>query len=136
MPCKKTLHALRVKAGDSLILNCSCFNKTNGQWTGPNNTPFSARERFIPYTHGTVLNPNLNKSKYMVIGGYDLKKCYLIITNFVSDDDGTYMCRYITSSTIYIDVYTIEATSKYNLRIVFCFFIIHTQSIGNEFYRR
>lgn len=119
MPCKKTMHALRVKAGESLILNCTCFNKTNGQWTGPLKTQLSARELFIPYTHGTELNPNLNKSKYMVSGGYDLQKCYLIITNFVSDDDGTYMCRYITSSTIYQDVYTIEATSKYNLRIIF-----------------
>ncbi|XP_052079795.1 uncharacterized protein LOC127717956 [Mytilus californianus] len=111
MPCKKTRHALVVKAGYSLILNCTCFDKTNGKWTGPSKTSSSAADHYMPYTLGTDLNPSLQKSKYMIFGGYDVKKCNLKITNFMSDDDGTYMCQYINSSTIYIDVYNVVATN-------------------------
>lgn len=103
MPCKKTLNSVVVTSGDSLTLNCTCFNKSNGILIGPNN---------IPYTYGTVLNPMLNKSKYMVFGGYDGNKCYLKIMNVLSDDDGTYMCNYISLETIYIVIYNVVTTGK------------------------
>ncbi|CAC5383249.1 unnamed protein product [Mytilus coruscus] len=73
-------------------------------------TYHSRRLTIICHTHGTYLNPSLNKSKYKVLGGYEETKCYLRITNFLSEDDGTYMCQYFSSSTIYIDVYKIVAT--------------------------
>ncbi|XP_052080739.1 uncharacterized protein LOC127718723 [Mytilus californianus] len=110
MPCNKTLQSVVVKSGDSLILNCTCFNKSNGQWTGLDRRPSSASEKYIPYTHGTDLNPSLNKSKYMVFGGYDDSTCYLKIMNFMSDDDGKYMCQYISSETVHINVYNVVAT--------------------------
>lgn len=103
MPCIKTLKSVVVKSGDSLILNCTCFAKNNGIWIGPNN---------ILYTRGISLNPSLNRTKYMVLGGYDNNKCYLKITNFLAYDDGTYTCQYISSDIIYIDVYYVVATSK------------------------
>lgn len=121
MPCEKTLHALHVKAGDNLILNCTCFNKNNGQWTGPNKTSSSATDHYITYTYGTELNPRLNKSKYIVFGGYEDKLCYFIIKNFTSDDDGEYICRYTSSLSIYIDAYKIVANSEFNLRIFYYF---------------
>lgn len=135
MPCKQTLIALHVKAGDNLLLNCSCFNKNNGQWSGPNKTRASAVDHFISYTHGQELNPRLNRSKYVVFGGYEDKICYFMIRNFMSDDDGIYKCRYISSSTIYIYEYKITATSKYNLRIIEINTTL-TQTIGNKFHRR
>lgn len=95
MPWKKTLNALHVKTGNILtlnMLNCTCLKKTNGQWSGPNTTSFFATDHFIPYKQGTESNQGLNKSKYMVFGGYDDKICYNMIKNFTSDDDGIYIC--------------------------------------------
>ncbi|CAC5383259.1 unnamed protein product [Mytilus coruscus] len=112
MPCKKTLRSVFFISGDSLVLNCTCFTKSNGQWTGPKKRPSSASDHYIPYTHGTDLNPSLNKLKYIVFGGYDDNKCYLKITNFTSDDDGTYTCQYINSETIHIDVNNVVATNN------------------------
>ncbi|VDI30499.1 Hypothetical predicted protein [Mytilus galloprovincialis] len=101
MTCIKTLQSVVVRSGDSLILNCTCFNRSNGILIGPNN---------IPYTQGTVLNPILNKSKYEVFGGYDVNKCYLKITNVLPDDDGAYVCHYISSDTVHIDIYNVVTT--------------------------
>lgn len=119
MRCEKNLHTLSVQSGDSLILNCTCFNKTNGQWIGPNKLPSTnITAGFIPYTQGIVLNSKLNQSKYKVCGGYDIKECNLKITHFLSDDDGTYMCQYINSSTVYTHIYNIVATSKLTLMTI------------------
>lgn len=111
MPCIKTLQSVVVQSADSLTLNCTCFDKTNGIWIGPNKL---LAEQNIPYATGTVLNPNLNKSKYIVFGGSDVAKCNLGITNFMPDDDGTYTCHYIISNTFHIDVHTVVATGKLN----------------------
>lgn len=117
--CKQTRQTLFVKSGDNLILNCTCFDKTNGQWTGPNKRASMASYQNIPYTQGTELNPRLNKSKYMVFGGYDDYKCYLKIINFLSDDDGTYMCWYSSLSTIYIEEYNVVARSRLNVLSIY-----------------
>lgn len=103
-----------VQSSDSLILNCTCFDKTNSQWTGPNKHLPSVPSPYIPYSHGTELNPRLNKSKYMVLGGYDVHKCNLKITNVLQDDGGSYMCQYIISDTIHIDEYNVVVTGKLN----------------------
>ncbi|VDI19405.1 Hypothetical predicted protein [Mytilus galloprovincialis] len=123
MTCKKTLHSVVVRSGDSLMLNCTCFDKVNSHWTGPNKHLPTVPSPYIPYSHGTELNPRLNKSKYMVLGGYDVHKCNLKITNVLPDDGGSYMCQYISSDTIYIDEYNVVATdlpeSPKNLSAVF-----------------
>lgn len=117
MLCKKIEKSLYVKAGDNLTLNCSCFNKTNGQLSGPNKQSRlnSTAGKLIPYTIGTELNPKLNKSKYRISGGYDGKTCNLMITNFLEEDDGKYICQYIMNMdppTVFLHVYYIVATSK------------------------
>ncbi|XP_076088493.1 uncharacterized protein LOC143058903 isoform X2 [Mytilus galloprovincialis] len=109
-PCIKTLHPVIVQSSDSLILNCTCFDKTNSQWIGPNKHLPTFLSPYIPYSHGTELNPRLNKSKYMVLGGYDVHKCNLKITNVLPDDGGSYMCQYIISDTINIDEYNVVVT--------------------------
>ncbi|XP_076089058.1 uncharacterized protein LOC143059445 [Mytilus galloprovincialis] len=105
MKCETTVQVMNVNHGENLILNCTCFNKTNGQWIGPNKSPTA--DKFIPYTQGTELNPNLNKSKYRVDGGYDINECNLQIMNFLSDDEGLYKCHYIDSLTVHVHSYNI-----------------------------
>lgn len=116
MPCKKIEKTLFVISGDNLTLNCSCFNKTNGQWSGPNKQSrlYSTAGDLIPYTINTDLNPTLSKSKYKIYGGYDVKTCNLTITNFLEEDDGKYICQYILNmdpSTVFVHIYYIVATS-------------------------
>lgn len=115
MLAKETVQSVVVNRGDNLILNCTCFNECNGQWSGPNTILVPNAGAFIPYTQGLNLNPRLNQSKYRVFGGYDTKKCNLHITKFVSDDDGAYQCQYVQFSTVYTDVYHIFTTSTYYL---------------------
>ncbi|CAG2195696.1 FN1 [Mytilus edulis] len=89
MKCETTEQFIDVNHGENLILNCTCFNKTNGQWVGPNKSPtlYTNADKLIPYTQGTELNPNLNRSKFRVLGGYDINQCQLQIMHFVSDDE-------------------------------------------------
>lgn len=122
MPCKKIEKSLHVRAGDNITLNCSCFNNKNGQWSGPNKQSLldPTAGGLIPYTLGTELNTKLNKSKYRIYGGYDVKQCNLMITNFLEEDYGKYICQYILNmnpSTIFLHVYFIVAASKYPLLI-------------------
>ncbi|CAC5383255.1 DCC [Mytilus coruscus] len=110
MQGKETIQSVLVNRGENLILNCTCFNECNGQWSGPNTLLVPNAGTFIPYTQGMDLNQRLHKSKYSIFGGYDTHKCNLQVTNFLSDDDGTYTCEYVHSSTVYTDVYNIFAT--------------------------
>lgn len=111
MTCNVSVHSVYVNIQQSVILNCSCFNKTNGQWIGPNKKYVDHNDS-IPYTQGLILNAKLDRSKYQVVGGYEITKCNLQITNVLSDDSGIYKCRYIESSTFYVDVYNVVAARK------------------------
>lgn len=115
MKCKTTEQFIGINHGENLMLNCTCFNKTNGQWIGPNKSPtlYTTADKLIPYTQGLELNPDLNRSKFRVLGGYDIKECKLQIMNFVSDDEGIYKCQYTDSSTVYIHRYNVVAISKF-----------------------
>lgn len=116
MKCDNTEQFINVNNGENLILNCTCFNKTNGQWIGPNLSPnlYATADNFIPYTQGLELSPNLDRSKVRVFGGYNINECNLQIMNFSSDDDGLYKCQYIDALTAHMHAYNVVAISKYN----------------------
>lgn len=114
MQSKETRQSVLVNRRENLILNCTCFNECNGQWSGPNTISVPNAGDCIPYTQGMNLNPRLNKSKYRINGGYNIHKCNLLITSFITFDDGVYKCEYVHASTLYIDVYNVSSTSKYN----------------------
>lgn len=106
--------SLYVKIGENLILNCTCFGKSNGQWIGPNRIFVNTTgDHFMPYSQGKKLNPILNKSKFRVVGDYHNKICNLKILNFLSYDEGTYKCNYIDSGAVYIHTYNVLTARKF-----------------------
>lgn len=110
MPCKMTVRSLYVDIGENLILNCTCFSKTNSQWIGPNRSFLNTTgDHFMPYTQGRKMNPKFDKSKFRVVGNINNTKCNLEISKFLSDDEGSYECYYIDSATINIDKYKLKA---------------------------
>lgn len=66
MPLKETTQSVLINRGENLILNCTCYNECNGQWSGPNTIALLNAGDFIPYTQGLDLNRRLHKSKYSI----------------------------------------------------------------------
>lgn len=116
MPCKMTVMSLYVKIGENLIMNCTCFGQSNGQWIGPNRTFVNTTgDHSMPYSQGKELNPVLKKSKFRVVGDYHNTICNLKILNFLSDDEGTYKCQYIDSDAVNIHKYNVLTARKFHI---------------------
>ncbi|CAC5378823.1 CNTN1 [Mytilus coruscus] len=60
-----------------------------------------------PYTDGYILNPELNKTKFMVVGSYNNNECNLKIMHFSREEDGIYRCTFEVMETVYINVYDV-----------------------------
>ncbi|CAC5393254.1 unnamed protein product [Mytilus coruscus] len=97
------IQEILVKTDDTVVLNCTCTNQTNGLWDGPNKSASRINgldeEYLMPYAQGTLLNSKLNLSKYYIVGSYKNKTCNLMIKKFSSNDEGKYHCNYVENDT-------------------------------------
>lgn len=107
-----------MKTGDTIVLNCTCTNQTNGLWDGPQKSPSRINgwheDTLMPYAQGTLLNSKLNISKYYILGSYENRTCNLIIKTFSSNDEGKYHCQYVENDTTISRFYRVLVQSKYS----------------------
>ncbi|CAG2229375.1 unnamed protein product [Mytilus edulis] len=103
-----------VGRNETVILNCTCFNKNESSWRVLKYPRVTAREtdatdeRYIPYTQGLLLNPKLMNSNIDIVGDNKSGECNLIIRNFSNYDEGTYKCDFWKNGNIYTDTYHVQ----------------------------
>ncbi|VDI50285.1 Hypothetical predicted protein [Mytilus galloprovincialis] len=114
-----------VGRNETVILNCTCFNKNESSWRVLKYPRVTAREidaidePYIPYTEGLLLNPKLMNSNIDIVGDYKSGECNLIIRNFLNHDEGTYKCEYWKNGNIYIDTYHVQIRNPVVMEITY-----------------
>lgn len=117
MYSKGVVQEVLVRNGDTVILNCTCTNHSNGVWDGPRKSTSGINDpnndKLIPYSTGVLLNPKLNLSKYYIIGSYKTRTCNLMIKQFSSYDEGMYHCQFVENNTANSHFYRVFIKCKY-----------------------
>ncbi|XP_063418428.1 uncharacterized protein LOC134701226 [Mytilus trossulus] len=114
-----------VGRNETVILNCTCFNKNESSWRVLKYPRVTAREidaidePYIPYTEGLLLNPKLMNSNIDIVGDYKSGECNLIIRNFSNHDEGTYKCEYWKNGNIYIDTYHVQIRNPVVMEVTY-----------------
>ena len=104
--------------GDTVILNCTCYQQNESTWTGPRKLISNGVEdgdkqnELIAYSVGLVKNPKLSKFNFEVIGSYEKGECNLEVHNFSSKNEGTYRCQYFSTGTLDVIKYKLLGKSK------------------------
>lgn len=104
-----------VETGSDVILNCVCSKKWPGRIYGPAIPALMDMEEdfLFLYTIGHVLNPKLEKTKYMIVGNFENNECNLKIMKFTGAEDGMYRCQYNSMNKFCRHSYTVAIKSKY-----------------------
>ncbi|XP_071148147.1 titin-like [Mytilus edulis] len=119
--CIKNETIMFVDPGSDVIIKCICSTEIKGGVTGPviSSLIDMGNSDHFPYTDGSVLNSNLNTTKYMVVVHFNKNECNLKIVKFSREEEGIYKCQYQSMNKIAIHVYTIAMKRPpSNLRIV------------------
>ncbi|CAG2204098.1 DSCAM [Mytilus edulis] len=118
---KGNIQKVLVKTGDTIVLNCTCTNQTNGLWDGPKKSPSKINgwheDTLMPYAQGTLLNSKLNLSKYYILGSYKNRTCNLMIKTISSNDEGKYHCQYVKNDTTISRFYRVNIQTPLDVTI-------------------